>query len=294
MTITKLTKTASRKFTDMIESNDELNSRVHATIAKIKAAENQRSVLRPDSDKKAIDDLNDEMARLEDRRATMQSTFLRQSRLITAIRSWLNSLSPAVELRDVEDQRLGEITSCEATDLAIDSARAEIEKLQSARRSVLRAVPPVEALYAAASARVQELADRGRPSVSVDRGQMRIRFPTDSAFGTGSAKEAVAFMAWLHPEIVEAKLRQQIDAMRANDLRLSIPVMPMAERDRRLADLDARILELERQEEYLITMGEDFNLFVPRREDCNPLAILCLTMEKKQPARREVVSALDK
>jgi hypothetical protein len=170
----------------------------------------------------------------------------------------------------------------ETTDTAIFSLREEIVKMHGARQSVMRSVPPLDVLYAAAGARVKELAERGRPTIAVDRGQLVVRFSTENTFGTGTAKDATAFMVWMNPEAVVEKLHRQIDAMRASDLRLGTPVMPTDERDRRVAELDAKILEAERAEEHLITIGEDFGLTVPRREDASPLAILCLSMERRQ------------
>jgi hypothetical protein len=52
------------------------------------------------------------------------------------------------------------------------------------------------------------------------------------------------------------------------------PGLPKAERPARLAEIDARLLELEREEEAIIEAAEEAGLEIARRADADPRAIL--------------------
>ena len=87
------------------------------------------------------------------------------------------------------------------------------------------------------------------------------------------------------------RLRQQIDVLHQSEVRRSTPVMTPAERDKRLAELDAELLALERHEEFLIDCGEQYSFFVARRENANPLAVLG-PCTRKSARWRELGAAL--
>ncbi len=60
--------------------------------------------------------------------------------------------------------------------------------------------------------------------------------------------------------------------------------MPSAERAAKLAELDERILALERQEEFFIGLAADENTTIPRREHAHPAAILGVAVAEKRAA----------
>src|SRR5712671_6183549 len=67
--------------------------------------------------------------------------------------------------------------------------------------SMARAVLPVADLRAQADKHVDALAARGRPTVTVDRDQLRVRHNVE-----GFASEAIVLLAWLFPDQMRAKL----------------------------------------------------------------------------------------
>lgn len=292
MSATRLTRAAAQKFATMCDNADELHARVHALLARIKTAEAARANLLTTKDEKAIAELSDEIERLSGRRAAQQEAYNHAMRVIATIRTWLSSLSPAVELQD-----FGAVTPTvkfvdpETATEAIDYLRAEIMKLRSLRNVTLRAIPPLNDAYLAASKRVDELAARGRPTVGVDRGVLQIRFPVDTNFSSGSAKDALAIQAWLHTAEMKEKLHKEIEQMMVREGKVGTPVMSIEERDKKIAEIDRMILGMEREEEHLITVGENYHLHAPRRADADPRAVLCVIM--KQRAARHPISPLD-
>ena len=97
--------------------------------------------------------------------------------------------------------------------------------------------------------------------------------------------------AWLHPQEMVEKLCRLIDVVHASDVRRKVRVMTIADRDKRLAEINAKMLELERIEEFCIEVGATYGYHPERRENANPLAILCMTMHKKERALMPMAAA---
>jgi hypothetical protein len=142
-------------------------------------------------------------------------------------------------------------------------------------------VPPIADLRAEVDRHVDALAARGRPTLTADREQLHVRYNVE-----GYASEAIVFLAWLFPDQLKAKLYKEIDTLRKEELRLRLPVMPRAERLTKLAELDARILEKEREEEFFIVEAVAGNTVIPRRASANPAAVLGVVVVPRQAAKR--------
>jgi hypothetical protein len=216
----------------------------------------------------------------------LQAAHAQRARVATAITMWVRGLPPKCGLHECDRhaQFVADAADGQSTDDAIASCRLKYEELLEARTAIARSVPLIEELHEDAEEQVRALALRGRPRVSVDNGKLVIRHVDDGWTG-GVAMDAAAFAAWLNPEAMMDKLREQIDEMRAAQLKRNVLVMRVSERDERLASIDKHILEVERQEEWLIERAADFNMVVERRENANPLAILHLSLVPKAKSK---------
>jgi hypothetical protein len=268
MSTSRLTKLSAAKYADMADTAEEAQNHVLSIQRRISETEKQLRNLNRETNSEAAKDFEAEIKRQSDRRDLAQAAYLSISTTLTAVRTWLVQLGPNVELQDIpsvfilpnDDENLVE---------AVERIRAEIDKLTSARANVARAVLPIADLRAETDKHVDALALRGRPTVWADRDQLHVRHNVE-----GFAAEAIVLLAWLFPDQMKAKLHGEIDRVREDELRRHLPVMPKAERVAKLADLDARILEKERQEEFFICEVLSENTTIPRREHANPAAIL--------------------
>src|SRR5260370_29126652 len=122
----------------------------------------------------AAGEIEPEVTRQRARMSGEQDRYLALSRVDTALRTWLAQLSPSVELHDAaqETHKLAKGDTCVE---AVRKLRAEIDRLFAARASVARTVLPVADLRAQADRHVDALAARGRPTVTMDRDQLRVR-----------------------------------------------------------------------------------------------------------------------
>jgi hypothetical protein len=250
---------------------------VQRRIAQI---EHQIRNFEPSTQPEEIAPLEAELKRQSDRRDHANLAFLSVQLALTTARTWLGMLGPDSELQDAPNKYILPSDDERFSD-AVDRVRLEIERVASARANVARAVLPIADLRAQADKHVDTLAARGRPVIGVvDRDQLQVRYTVQ-----GYASEAVAFLAWLFPDRLSAKLHEQIDEQRQDELRRHLPVMPANDRVAKLAELDARILELERAEEFHINEAREENSVIPRRENANPAAVLGVVVVPRQAKR---------
>ncbi len=83
---------------------------------------------------------------------------------------------------------------------------------------------------------------------------------------------------------MKAKPHDEIDGIRQEEVKRQLPVMPGAERTGKLAELDDRILALERAEECFICRAAVDGTTIPRRENANAAAILGVVVTEKRAA----------
>jgi hypothetical protein len=288
MSLARLPKTASTKYSDLSDAVDDQNNRVLSLQRRIAEAERQLRLINHENDAATAAALQEEIKRLSDKRDTEQASHLSMARTLTAVRTWLMQLSPNVELHDIATKYFAGDDERDGSTLegSVQRCRADIIQLSGARASVVRSVLPIEALYAESDKHAEALALAGRPRLSVDKDQLTIRHSTDG-FGTNPA-DALLFLAWLHPDTMRQRLREEVDAMRAEEIKRHVAVMPAAERKKKLAEIDTRLLALEREEEFYVCEASMYNTTVPRRENASPTAVLGVEVRRIDPAERQL------
>jgi hypothetical protein len=173
---------------------------------------------------------------------------------------------------------------------AVERARKKLAELRVELTNV-RATPITrdEAL-ASAKAQVLELADQGKPNVhGLLAGSKAIEWPTQMASFTvrtgkdiGVAKNDVmndlALTAWLHPQLLLAKVIEEIDAKA--DFRAALGTLERARRERQLLDA---ILACEREECFWIEKAASQGTEVLYRTDTDARAVLGLSTDMPAP-----------
>jgi hypothetical protein len=97
------------------------------------------------------------------------------------------------------------------------------------------------------------------------------------------APDARGLTAWLFEDLLAKKIDQLIDELGGDDEH----ALEDQERAARVAQLEARILDLERREEAHIVAAQNTGVAIPRRPDLNPLAFLEVELVKPINRRRE-------
>jgi hypothetical protein len=191
------------------------------------------------------------------------------SQLCNKIRHWIGSQNTAAvfEMAPAVKAELHDgLTICET----IEETRNQIDALQSHLRVVRTAPEPKTALKEKAAQFVHELAARARPRVSSGRDGLAVAFTAPGGDTVASHADVAAFACWLSPASMIAALEREIDALGE-----TAQAMPSAERERRVAELAGKLLELERSEVVLITAAhEQDGLEILHRQDCDPRAVL--------------------
>jgi hypothetical protein len=201
-------------------------------------------------------------SRLAGERDRHNSKHQQLSRLLNASKQWLASLRPGTVLEPAPAVDVA-LKNGETLSVAISSVREEIAATKRGLQSV-RSAPLPQAnqrdlieTYVVGKMRV------AAPRVTILNDQLRVGWRGD----TTSVEDVIALIALIAPEHLCRCLERQLEPEREG-------AMPAAERIKRVAELEARLLELERREEVLIMRAADDGLEVPRRSDANPAAVL--------------------
>jgi len=173
----------------------------------------------------------------------------------------------------------------------IAEVRGKIAALKAERSEVHRAPLPREEVQERIRAEVSRLASGFRPDVGglmrpggdgpdllgtreLGHGAGHVRSDHGALFAaqitTELGRGVVAMLAALAPEALEDRLMAAV----GEALHQAAPGLPAAERPERLAELDAEVLDLERQEEELIEATERDGRPIARRGDAAPEAVL--------------------
>lgn len=170
----------------------------------------------------------------------------------------------------------------EKAELAIDDLIVK-ERFAVARMKTTKA----DAI-AAARAAVDEMARQGAPNLrDVVRTAGDVEWPKDVFFTAdlGRSLEAqygVAFQCWLNPDAVKARLTAEINASFGSEAGIS-----ESDRRKRLAEIDARWLDLQRILEACWDRDEAAGKPVERRA-LHPLAMLVIEPTESAPAKEPV------
>jgi hypothetical protein len=207
-----------------------------------------------------------ELQRLREQQQERAARERLSGNLLGILRGFIGSLPPSTLLETVPKSepslRNGETVLGAIARVRGELAAAQCELMQ------LRAAPlPLDDLKQMAKEAVSKLAT---PSLQVQGGKLDIAWP----------KDPVAFLAWVNAEQVVARLHEQIDRLPAPANALSA-----AERNRRTAEINARILELEHEEEALVEAAlEAGHDGVSRREVASPAVVLGVSTRARAAA----------
>jgi hypothetical protein len=160
---------------------------------------------------------------------------------------------------------------------AVTRLRQEIAETKATLKDLSWAEPPRDVLKAEAAAFVARLAEKGAPTVHVDKHHVAVQFPVTADWNTGKEELNRALLAWLDPEQMLSRLESQIDTLPEPKL-----TMTAEELSRRKEELGMQILNLERSEESLIERAASEGAEILRRPDAAPLAVLGLVAAVKK------------
>jgi hypothetical protein len=221
-----------------------------------------------------IEELRAQYQRLDRERATRQATKQNLDQTISALRevfllggriTWpVREVHVDARPRDGEDLKA-----------AILRTRDEISVALSELRALRNAAGTLEELGVQILHEVERKAARGRPRVTVNAGKVGIAWPDVIALGPrdaviGAPQGAASDQfCWLFQEQVAKQL--------VTDLIAALPDgggISEAERAPAIAELEARIMELEHTEEALIEQAFAAGIEVHRRASASPWALL--------------------
>lgn len=264
MSTAQLTRRAAEKLADMVEEADEAHAIVHSISRRINELEKQAGYNPARVSAELRADLDYQRAKLP----AAQQRHAHLLQLVTRLRDWIARLRPNVELRDVPP-RSGRPVKDGSYAQAVDKLRADIDKLKAEHQSVRAALPTLDEVNGEIDAWITELAARGKPTLR-DRTSQFPRNPS-----------ALELAAWLHPDALRQRLRQDVDGEREADR----AVLSKEEKATKLAELDATILQLERDEEALIMLAlMEHEQHILRRLDASPESMLGVTVARRSPA----------
>jgi hypothetical protein len=146
---------------------------------------------------------------------------------------------------------------------AIGALRVQMLGLSQDLAKVRHAPLPITDQVAAAERYVAQRGAVNGPRINVVRDQLQLQWPDDVI---ASKTDLIGMLCWLAPTSVIAALKREIETQPA-----SANALPAADRDRRVQELEARLLDLERRESALLDKAEGAVL---PRFDMDPRAYL--------------------
>jgi hypothetical protein len=261
----KLTERAAQHFADMGDAADDAQDRVRALQRRVDEIE--RQIRNGGADP---DGLGAELTRQRGRLEAAQETFAALSRSHTAVGAWVKQLRPDTRLDDVDLTLWPTLQTHETHVDAVVRIRCDIEDLIGDRSALRRALLPLDELFAQSDAHVDALARQGAPRLRLDGDRLTVQHEIE-----GFADKAVALLAWLHPEQMKERLREDIRAHREREIGdREVAVLSTTERAQKMRELDDNLLERERCEEALIREADAEGTVILRREKASPLAVL--------------------
>jgi hypothetical protein len=156
----------------------------------------------------------------------------------------------------------------ETASVALLRIRAEISNVDTELARTKSAPPSRDEIVQTLRDEVQRKINAGTPRVIVDAGAVKVEWPDDSRFAQYAAGGSASNLwCWLNPDSVFKQLMSGIEGVDG----LSKP-----EREAKLAELAARKVQLELQEEAAVVLAQAEGHEVHRRAAASPLAILGL------------------
>jgi hypothetical protein len=159
---------------------------------------------------------------------------------------------------------------------AIGSVRAEIAALKQQMVAVRSAPLKRSSQQEAINAYLARLSQQARPKIGFDvRGNARVSWTEDLVTSKDDLLGLLAFM--FGPEQLAAAFARELE----QEPERADAVTPI-ERDKRIAELSASLLSLERREEALLDRAANDGLDVLRRPDADPRAVLNVAVVAKE------------
>jgi hypothetical protein len=251
-----LPASAQTKLTALRDAETEMQGQVNAVLA---AGNSAHQKAMTSGDEATARQYEEECDRLRERLPALRQKLAMLTQLNGNIRTWLQQNGRA-EFVAVKRSKV-DIGKQKPAD-ALADIRAQISKLTSEQRRVsFQAVPTLSETKAAASAWVDGLAVTGAPLIVPSHRGLTITF--------GKSTPIEAILAWVDPEKLKACLHRDIEAAPKADL-----TMTREARQKRLAEIEAKLSELGLSEEALIEAMQQDGITVLRRPDADPSCVL--------------------
>jgi hypothetical protein len=202
------------------------------------------------------------------------------SMLVSRLNQWCIELRlPPRTLLELASAVLDiKLASGETVSGAVAAVRSEIAGVQRELASVRAAPLKKSSQQEAINAYLARLAQSARPRIGFDvRGNARVSWTEDMIVSKDDLLGLLAFI--LGPEQISAAFARELEQEPERADALS----PL-ERDKRIAELSASLLSLERREETLIERAASDGIEVLRRSDAAPLAVLGVEIVAKAQA----------
>jgi hypothetical protein len=152
----------------------------------------------------------------------------------------------------------------------VESIRAQIAELKEQRTKLRSAFVPKSVALSRVDDHVDRLAERGRQS---QLGYYASPDGDDPLILVG--EDFAAFIAWLDPGKLKARLRADVTKLYAG----IDDEVGDDERNARLSEISAELFELEKREEIAIVTAERAGILINRRHDVDARAIVAAAME---------------
>jgi len=227
-----------------------------------------------------VNRLSDQMMKAEHVYAERQARFTEVAKVIAALQGWVEQLPAGTTMKSHVLLKVGSARGSIPEQVA--SIRDEVAGLAEERERVSSAPKHSSEVKAMARRQLLALAERGRPDLTAllhGNGQLSFTRQTETRWlnerpvTVDGDIDVSALMAWLDHDLLAARLEAEIDAQTNDEFALAA-----ADRTARLAEIDADILSLERQEEVMIEAAEKSGQDIPRRPEASPLAILSVSI----------------
>jgi hypothetical protein len=200
--------------------------------------------------------------------------------LLNKIRQFLRELPPGAVV-EVAPPARAKPNKDETIAAAIARVRLDILSCKQDLAAARNAPLPVAELKKLIAARVLRMATNGSPNLSADGGKLVLWF-TDPRAGDSRCElnEVARLLAWLDPDRLRKRLEDEVDALGAPENPLTAE-----QKETRLAELMARMNDLERSEEALVENAQAQGMDVMRRADASPAAVLGVVVKTAAQAQ---------
>jgi hypothetical protein len=208
-----------------------------------------------------------ELAELTEREPALRAAC---SALLPRLNGWMGTLLNSGRAAAMHDKPVKTKFKWGSFAGAVERVRRELAELTADLHQVRSA--PITAADTKRLIRdqVNKLAEHGAPSVlPTIEAALPMLWPERKGDGEVSGPDALAVLAWLHRDALVAKVEAEVDIL-ADDRQ----ALDDATRGFREDELLAQILDIQRTEEALIEQAEAAGVFIQRRPDADPRAVL--------------------